>query len=608
MKDFPSVITAVHDYKGKDKNELSFKKNDLIIVIETDYNYENDGWWKGKCKSGKVGLFPVNHTDGIRRQKQLVRDSALSDSPATTPVETAVSSTTVSIELGQSMNQKTSGLQIAESSKKLGKDENLQSDSQTRSKNFKKKKKKILSPGNPNTWSVDDVVLWLESNNFSFKDHFIENEISGDVLLQLNLANLKEIGVAALGQRLKLFNKITQLNNDFKNIKFEEINPKVEPDSYIETATYVERSSLESEEKVSIDDDEEESEFGAVNESGQVHLPASLQIAHNSDKTVKDTDDDIYSSSFSPTQSIESVKSGLSLKSVESLHDTVSIPHINYYPDVTRIDKLKNVEISDHIKVMEYVFGVKTYKKRFCALEKGHFYVFHNEISKHHIKLLITTKVEDIPSKSSNYYLKIDAVTLMFENFSIYSSWKAALLKYTIFHSDHFKSKQIEIVPTIDDALKGTSIKQPNMDIKGPDQAHDDLSDIINSYSIESDRKYDFHELKVTNKKQRPYISYINKYLSRQGVIIKDLKELVKGDNLLLLLKELSDDDLPDHFLSKFNKDAKYKLQIKQNLQILKSYMEYLGINVADLKLNDILTGEEDELFYMMDNIYDVFE
>lgn len=66
----------------------------------------------------------------------------------------------------------------------------------------------------PTEWTVDDVVEWLKSKGIDQPtcDKFIEQEISGDVLLELNQDILKnEIGVTAFGKRVRIMNFITEL-------------------------------------------------------------------------------------------------------------------------------------------------------------------------------------------------------------------------------------------------------------------------------------------------------------------------------------------------------------------------------------------------------------
>ncbi|ROL51010.1 Intersectin-2 [Anabarilius grahami] len=49
-------VIAMYDYKAASKDEMSFQKGQLIIVL----NKDNPDWWKGEV-AGVIGLFPTNY-------------------------------------------------------------------------------------------------------------------------------------------------------------------------------------------------------------------------------------------------------------------------------------------------------------------------------------------------------------------------------------------------------------------------------------------------------------------------------------------------------------------------------------------------------------------
>ncbi|GLB34278.1 putative sterile alpha motif containing protein [Lyophyllum shimeji] len=66
----------------------------------------------------------------------------------------------------------------------------------------------------PSEWSVEDVVDWLKSKGFDIDvcEKFTEQEITGDVLLELDVNLLKtEIGIMAFGKRMRIANAIADL-------------------------------------------------------------------------------------------------------------------------------------------------------------------------------------------------------------------------------------------------------------------------------------------------------------------------------------------------------------------------------------------------------------
>jgi peroxin-13 len=54
---------ARNAFQAKNKKELSLQCNDLIAVISRD----NDDWWYGRLKNGKMGYFPANHVELIKK-------------------------------------------------------------------------------------------------------------------------------------------------------------------------------------------------------------------------------------------------------------------------------------------------------------------------------------------------------------------------------------------------------------------------------------------------------------------------------------------------------------------------------------------------------------
>ncbi|KAF8138820.1 hypothetical protein EV363DRAFT_1580521 [Boletus edulis] len=71
-----------------------------------------------------------------------------------------------------------------------------------------------LKKSAPSEWTVDDVVDWLKSKGFGSDvyDKFIEQEITGDVLLELDINLLKaEIGIVAFGKRMRIANAIAEI-------------------------------------------------------------------------------------------------------------------------------------------------------------------------------------------------------------------------------------------------------------------------------------------------------------------------------------------------------------------------------------------------------------
>lgn len=54
-------VRALYDLISYEPDELSFRKNDIITVLESVYR----DWWKGSLPNGKVGIFPLNYVTPV---------------------------------------------------------------------------------------------------------------------------------------------------------------------------------------------------------------------------------------------------------------------------------------------------------------------------------------------------------------------------------------------------------------------------------------------------------------------------------------------------------------------------------------------------------------
>ena len=64
----------------------------------------------------------------------------------------------------------------------------------------------------PRTWQFDAVDAWLDSIGLpDLTTTFRENDISGDLLLELDNATLIDMGVKSAGKRMKLIRCISEL-------------------------------------------------------------------------------------------------------------------------------------------------------------------------------------------------------------------------------------------------------------------------------------------------------------------------------------------------------------------------------------------------------------
>ncbi|SAL99371.1 hypothetical protein [Absidia glauca] len=136
-----STLYGLYDFVSEHDDEISFKVDEPIVVIEADSDYM-DGWWLGRNIQGKEGLFPRNYSTTI---------------PPATLLNTP-------------------------------------------------------TDGPPELWDLNKVSTWLSSIGMeALVPIFIEQEITGDVLIDLQMESLKELGVSAYGKRYKIMQAIMEL-------------------------------------------------------------------------------------------------------------------------------------------------------------------------------------------------------------------------------------------------------------------------------------------------------------------------------------------------------------------------------------------------------------
>ncbi|CAI2172325.1 1617_t:CDS:2 [Funneliformis geosporum] len=282
------TVYAIYPFEAEHDDEVPFQMGEPITVLEKDDLYR-DGWWRGKNICGQIGLFPKNYTtyekpnpknassspvssNSIKTSsRQLSPTSAfnmrgsdldLPSAPFRRP-SPSIDDTIVDIqnklhrmgvrseeeEIYQyKLNQQnllwspknghsnkypmTSSSESSTSSSRISSLERQHS-SQSRSVGNTKKVERSSSErplnGHPMSWDVDQVCMWLSEKGFDSEiHHFIENDITGDVLLGLSLSTLKELDINSFGKRVRIMNVITELKSHYSEnddvSDFEEFN------------------------------------------------------------------------------------------------------------------------------------------------------------------------------------------------------------------------------------------------------------------------------------------------------------------------------------------------------------------------------------------------
>ncbi|XP_011495800.1 PREDICTED: rho guanine nucleotide exchange factor 7 isoform X2 [Ceratosolen solmsi marchali] len=99
--DGPKFVTALFSFKGKNNDELCFKKGDLITITQTD----DGGWWEGTLNE-KTGWFPSNYVKEFRTPGTSLQSFSFSDSESgSTPTKVSPEKSSPDSPIHQTLNR-----------------------------------------------------------------------------------------------------------------------------------------------------------------------------------------------------------------------------------------------------------------------------------------------------------------------------------------------------------------------------------------------------------------------------------------------------------------------------------------------------------------------
>lgn len=285
---------VISDYRKRMDDELDMKAGDKIQVITDDGEY-NDGWYYGcNLSTGYKGLFPKNFTEviGLEVEKKSKRrdkdfDKKIVDSSDNNKKENVPQKHEMVIHTIDDIDKaladlKTESLEIlAESSfvnnissslqtsNLLNPNSTIMSDNSAdfqfpklapaqSSQSFnisstsslaqdQKSEEHIKDILTVNDWTPKDVRNYFLSKNFDKKlaDKFEEHQISGSILIQLELSHLKEMDIASFGHRFEISKEIQKIKE--ANRKCNAKNIKLRQASGNSVATSIGSKNLKSE-------------------------------------------------------------------------------------------------------------------------------------------------------------------------------------------------------------------------------------------------------------------------------------------------------------------------------------------------------------------------
>ncbi|ORY99848.1 hypothetical protein BCR43DRAFT_521070 [Syncephalastrum racemosum] len=203
------TVYAIHNFEAENEDEITFKEGEPIVVLEKDEKYM-DGWWQGRNVHGHVGLFPMNY---ITSDKPTSFSSSTSNTAISTTTNASQYSTSKTLRSSLSQQQRQSSSFSLED-----KIDNAISEVQT----MPSPEATVSEPARktnplqqrPELWDTHHVALWLESVGLqSVVQNFVDQEITGDVLLDLTADALKELNIATYGKRYKIMQAIHELKD-----------------------------------------------------------------------------------------------------------------------------------------------------------------------------------------------------------------------------------------------------------------------------------------------------------------------------------------------------------------------------------------------------------
>ncbi|VEU21452.1 DEKNAAC102555 [Brettanomyces naardenensis] len=266
---YGQLYTVIKDFHARLGDELTITRGDSIELISDDREY-GDGWYMGKnLSTNEVGLYPKVFTKAKENLNNLARPSLLrSRSRRLTPQGMAAASQsrissqgTTSLQLKEVPESPTSPTAptapaaptaptatsaapfrpatldpdaTMSSSSSSPRDpasvyssvhralndidralEELKVDSGniSASTDANSSELPLLEPADVESWTAEQVTQWFSQLGFDIESagQFARHKISGNILIQMELAYLKELDIASFGTRFEMYKEIEEL-------------------------------------------------------------------------------------------------------------------------------------------------------------------------------------------------------------------------------------------------------------------------------------------------------------------------------------------------------------------------------------------------------------
>lgn len=254
-----AIYQVVKEFNARLEDELSLKLGDKIEVISDDKEY-NDGWYMGKSLSnGAVGLYPKSFTQLIpslsrptllrSRSRRIASPNSNTQSPASAGPSSSVTNTPIISKTQQQFipeeddttidsiepkkpNPVTRALSDIDKALEELRSEatptppgptNGSGNARDKPRAYSNQSEDSLNPEQVESWSPEQVTAYFSYLGFDINSagQFARHKITGAILLELELAYLKELDITSFGTRFEMFKEIEALKDLAKQKQLE---------------------------------------------------------------------------------------------------------------------------------------------------------------------------------------------------------------------------------------------------------------------------------------------------------------------------------------------------------------------------------------------------
>lgn len=267
-----AIYQVIKEFNARLEDELTLKVGDKIEVISDDKEY-NDGWYMGKSLStGSVGLYPKSFTQLIpslsrptllrSRSRRIASPNSNNQSPVSLPTSSAANTPatvktqrqfipeeaaettkeTIDHKKPNSVTRALSDIDKAleelrsEASPNPNNDVNSSgfgagANGKDKHRSFSIQSEDSLNPELVESWSPEQVTAYFSYLGFDVNSagQFARHKITGAILLELELAYLKELDISSFGTRFEMFKEIEALKELAKQKEIDQSSAEDSP-------------------------------------------------------------------------------------------------------------------------------------------------------------------------------------------------------------------------------------------------------------------------------------------------------------------------------------------------------------------------------------------